>query len=42
VQQIGQDGEQVGHAVDSLTVALALNDAGLAVARPGRRLVEQA
>ena len=42
MQEVLQNGEQVGHAVGGLAVAPALDDARLAVARPGRRLVEQA
>jgi len=42
MQEVLQNGEQVGHAVRGLAVALALDDARLAVARPGGRLVEQA
>jgi len=41
MQEVLQNGEQVGHAVGGLAVTPALDDAGLAGARPGRRLVEQ-
>jgi methenyltetrahydromethanopterin cyclohydrolase len=40
VQEVLQDGEEVGHAVGSLAVAPALDDARLAVAGPSGRLVE--